>query len=381
MTGRAASFSITLTTAPNPGAVAIIQLRGPGVIDMLKRLTGRSAWPAGHVRYVPLADIDHGCAVLLRQPPDPWAQVMPHGGPRVVQKLLDWFIEDGGRFDPEAPARDIYPEARSDLEADMLATIARAASPAAVDLLLAQPPLWQSALQGPLDFDQISRQSATLDQLIEPPSVVVIGPANVGKSTLTNRLMGRTASVVADLPGTTRDWVGGLIELSPYATCRHVGDTVDGDQSQVSYDLHTVVAVRWLDTPGLRQSHDAIEQQAIGLARRVIVDADVLIAMRDEASSWPDEDLLPRAADLWVVNKIDDGRPLGDGRQVSSPLAISALHDVGIDALQACVLQWLGLADVHPPQLWAFSPTLRDAVPQGRTSALAAYVSADAPPT
>ncbi len=376
MIGRTASFSITLTTAPNPGAVAIIQLRGPGVIDMLKRLTGRSTWQAGRVRYVPLADIDQGCAVLLGQPPGPWAQLMPHGGPRVVQKLLDWLIEDGGRFEPQPPARDIYPEAQSDLEADMLAAMARAASPAAVDMLLAQPALWQNAPHEQLDHEKVTRQSMALDRLIDPPSVVVIGPANVGKSTLTNRLMGKAVSVVADLPGTTRDWVGGLVELSPWATCRHIGDTVDGDQSQISDALLTAVAVRWLDTPGLRQSNDAIEQHAIELARRVIIDADVLISMRDEASPWPGADLLPRAADLWVVNKIDDGRPIGDGSQASNPLAITALHDAGIDALQGCVLQRLGLADLHPLRLWAFSPTLRDAVQQRSTSSLAAYVGA-----
>ncbi|NJL31882.1 MAG: GTP-binding protein [Phycisphaerales bacterium] len=59
--------------------------------------------------------------------------------------------------------------------------------------------------------------------------VVVAGQPNVGKSTLMNKMLGRSASLVADLPGTTRDWVAGWVELEG-------------------------VALHWMDTPGLRHT-------------------------------------------------------------------------------------------------------------------------------
>ena len=346
---------ITLTTATNPGAVAIIQLHGEGIVNVLGGLTGTTDWPQSRLRYVKLADVDEGCVVRLAGRCGPCAQIMPHGGPRVVQKLVDHLVQCGCVYSNDLAARDLYPEAASDLEADMLATISRAASPAAIDLLAAQPALWQSAVPQGIDAGAILRRAEVLDRLIDSPSVVVVGRANVGKSTLTNRLLGKQVSLVADLPGTTRDWVAGLVELGAPG-----GDVADG------------VAVRWLDTPGLRDSEDPIEQRAISMARQVVADADVLLAMRDRLTDWPD---LPGAADLWLINKVDDGPARGSGRGSDDPLAISAATGFGLDRLQHLVLQALGLGDTAEPTLWAFTDVLRSAVASNNRDALQRYVT------
>jgi tRNA modification GTPase len=385
-----ADARVTLVTAAAPGAVAIVQVTGPGAIDLLRQATGVGDWPIGRIRLADLAGVDHGMAVAL--PDDdyqlPAAQLMPHGGPRVVQKLIDRLIELGATYDPDPPARQLYPEAASDLEADALAAIARAASPAAVDLLAAQPRLWREEAKAikqqsnkavdqsggrrredcllSCSTAQLLSRSATLDMLIYPPTVVVIGRPNVGKSTLTNRVLGRSASVVADLPGTTRDWVAGLAELVPSLTCgaSHSGPTSGG------------MAVRWLDTPGLRDSDDTVERRAIALARRVIADADVLIAMRDPQLDWPGDADLPRPPDLWVLNKMDDPAAISQdgGRSPRTPLPISARHDRGIDRLQRLILERLELPDLSRDTLWAFSPTLKDAVKRADAAMLRDYV-------
>ncbi|MEE9212186.1 MAG: GTPase [Phycisphaeraceae bacterium] len=348
---------VTLTTAANTGPIALIQLHGPGVTAILTQLTGKADWPASRMRLVEFAEIDTGLAVMFRGEPDAWAQLMPHGGPRVVQKLLDHLTALGAAYDNDPPPRAVYPEAKSDLEADMLATIARAASPAAINLLLAQPGLWKDFITANEDqaTDQrgaILARSDVLDRLIDPPAVVVIGRPNVGKSTLTNRMLGRSASLVADLPGTTRDWVAGLAELDR-------------------------VAVRWMDTPGLRHGDDEVEQRAIDLARQVIVNADVLIAMRDPSLDWPTDDALGRGPDLWVFNKIDtapNATLAGDGRQPGSPLPVSAATGRGTDRLQQFILDRLGLSMLREPTLWVFSPTLRTAVSSDDAAHITSYV-------
>lgn len=352
MTPGPAETRVTLTTALRPGAVAILQLHGPAVEDVLAHLTGKKNWEPSRVRLVDLAGVDRGLAVLIRGGPEGSAQLMPHGGPRVVQTILEKLAGAGVTIESAPDPVALYPEADSRIEADMLAAVARAASPAAIDRLLAQPALWRQALRNPrmIDRDKLASDSDMLDRLIDPPTVVVVGRPNVGKSTLTNRLMGRSVSLVADLPGTTRDWVGGFVEL---------GGAQDA------------VAVRWLDTPGLRDSADTVEQRAIGLARQVIGSADVLIAMRDPEHGWPDDAALPRKADARVVNKVDD-----EAAAASWPdaVTISAKTGRGLDVLQRRIIDALGLSAIKPAALWAFSETLRGYI-RGEIKDLDAYLT------
>ena len=346
-----ADLRVVVATGPNPGAIGVVQVFGSGVAGLLQSLTGIDVWRPGRLRMADFADIDQGVAVLLR---DDWAQLMPHGGPRVMRKLVDRVIELGAEYAPNPPARQMYPEAESDCEAEMLALLAKAASPAAVDLLLAQPGLWrQWARQPAEDSAAILARSDRWDRLVEPPAVVVVGRPNVGKSTLANQMLGRAASVVADLPGTTRDWVAGLAELGP---------------------PELAVAVRWLDTPGLRRSDDPIEQGAIELARRATEQAAVVIALCDADSGWPGPAELPRQPDLWVQNKVDV-EPADRGRgERAGPLLISALHGSGIGCLEELVRRKLGLDDAEDPALWAFSPTLRAAADKADTAAMRGYL-------
>lgn len=332
----------TRLTAATPGAVAIVQLHGADAADIAQQVTQRSIhdWPVGRIGLVRLGDIDEGLAV---RPMTQTVQFMPHGGPRVVQRLVDRLLVLGARHHAQPAAETLFPEAKSPLEADVLVAIAQAASPAAIDALAHQPELWRQAwrsgaLQNMTEAQRktIRQQSQKLERLLRPATVVVVGRPNVGKSTLTNALMGRSASIVADLPGTTRDWVGGLVELRGQ------------------------IAVHWLDTPGLRTSEDVIEQQAIALARDVIASADVLLAMCDPDNDWPAVDTLPKPPDLWIINKSDRLNPLDtNASNRQDALSISAEHGINLDELQQRVVAALGLADINATPLWAFSDVLQ----------------------
>jgi len=391
--------ALSVATPPNPGAIGLIQVFGPGTTALLARLTGRGDWPHGRLRLVELAQLDQGFAVLMR---DDWAQVMPHGGPRLIQLLVDRLIEWGAVYAAEPTAAEQYPEATCPIEAEMLRAVAEAASPLAVDLLAAQARLWRGWVAAPRESrnppDEILRQSETLNGLIDPPSVVVVGRPNVGKSTLSNHVLGRAASIVADLPGTTRDWVAGLAELllpAPAAArldAPNAQDTPNAHDASIAQDHpttfdvrlsipnpHRAIAVRWLDTPGLRRGRDPVEQKAIDLARQVIVSADVLVVMRDPSTDWPHAEALPRSADLWVVNKVDlvtPPPPPGAGTGHDDPIAISAADGTGVDRLTQRIAAQLGLADLADDLLWAFCDGLRKALVAGEDVALRDFVGA-----
>src|SRR5204863_1903126 len=124
---------------------------------------------------------------------------------------------------------------------------------------------------------------------------------NVGKSTLSNALLGRSMSITLDMPGTTRDYIAGRIDLAG-------------------------LVVNWHDTPGMHESRDPIERKAIALARKLLDRADLLISMADVQTGWAD---LPRQPDLQVMNKIDlVSEVRTDSPNVQSPassaMAISA---------------------------------------------------------
>lgn len=341
---------LVLCTARQPGAVGILQLSGPDTERVLARLTGHTSWRQGRPRLADLDGIDHGLAVMLGSN---CAQLMPHGGPHVVARLIDRLIELGARYEPAPDAKQLYSEADDWLEAEALAAIARAASPAAIDLLAAQPPLWRAARTAGIDAAlarRINAASDWLDRLLEPPSVVVVGRPNVGKSTLANRMLGRSVSIVAEMPGTTRDWVTANAEL---ATALPLPD---GRRTEPG------IAVRWLDTPGLHAEAKRVEQAAIDAARSIIQSAAVLVAMRDPDTDWPAPDDLPREPDLWLLNK---AQPTATAHAAPSsttpdrPLPIRALEGDGIETLEAAIVRILALDTVDAQLPWAFCPSLR----------------------
>ena len=309
-------------TAPPPGAIAILQLEG-NVEPLLASLTGQPSWPPGRARLVQFADIDEGLAIRLTEG---IAQLMPHGGPRVVQRLTRWLLDRGVHLAGDPDPELVYPEAADRFEALALAALARAASPLAIDLLLEQPRRWRTgASPGPEDLDRSRR----LNRLLEPPVVVVAGPANVGKSTLSNALMGRSMSIAADRPGTTRDYTSGRVELA--------GLVVD-----------------WHDTPGLRaKTADPLEQKALEIARGLLDHAHLVIAMTDHTHDWPQID---REPDLYVTNKTDLGRP---ATTTPEPIPISALHETGLSELVTAVRDRLvPPGDLTHPGPWLFDQRL-----------------------
>ena len=142
--------------------------------------------------------------------------------------------------------------------------------------------------------------------------VAIVGPPNVGKSTLLNAIAGRDAAIVSAIPGTTRDVV------------------------EVTLDLggHLVIIA---DTAGLRETGDAIEAEGVKRAQAMMERADLCIEVRD-LSEDPAEPVLPVEAAggqrLLFWNKAD--------RAVTAPpedgIVGSATDGSGVDRLREAIL-------------------------------------------
>lgn len=239
-----------------PGPIAIISLEAAGepLEEVLARL-GIAPPRVGEVVLRDLLGVDRGVVARFEERT---CLLMPHGSTPLVRRLLERLARGGCELARDADSR--WPEAGDDLEGRMLAALARAASPDAIDLLLRQPSLWRRAPRE----DQPTARDAILKRLIDPPLVVAVGPANIGKSTLLNTLARAPVAIVADEPGTTRDYVGTRLELGG-------------------------LVVRYVDTPGLRAREESTpeEREGVELALQVARRADLLLLLRDPGSIVP----------------------------------------------------------------------------------------------
>ena len=298
-----------MTPAGAVGAIAVIELAGD--VDAAMRELKLPAVRVGAFVLADLLGIDRG--VVARWSGDV-VHLMPHGGAAVLRTLLERLAVAG--LSQAVEAR--WPEAASEIESRMLATLARAASSRAVDLLLAQPARWQAADAKTLAAGAPSE----LMRLLEPPVVAAVGRANIGKSTLCNALAGRAVSLVADEPGTTRDHVGVLMGL-------------DG------------VTVRYVDCPGFAEAESDIEAQSRKLAVGVASQAALVLNCGDpkheplaveELGFTPASELRVRLRDdlpglRWsadiVVSRADrDG--LQDAHEVAMRIRRALVSDVAL---------------------------------------------------
>jgi len=320
--GDAACFA-ELVSPRGPGGIAIFQLSG-AIDAVLLAVTGRSGWRPGEVRLATLFEgVDRGVVAVVS---NRLAMLMPHGGDEIVRRILE-AMEMIGVNRPAACASsagvlDRFPEAMDRCEALMLDAIPRLAGSMGLELLLDQPRRWRASTD---IADEDRARSRRLNRLFNPPRVVVAGAPNTGKSTLGNFILGRSMSITADLPGTTRDFVGARVDLGG-------------------------LVVEWFDTPGIRDATDKIERAAIELARDVIDSADFLISLASPDQDWIE---LPRKPDMRLANKSDIGLCVG------ADAAVSARTGAGVEHL----VQRIRDALVPPGDLshsgpWVFDPRL-----------------------
>ena len=292
------------------------------------------------------------------------AEISCHGSRYILNKVLELLIEHGCRMaNPGEYTQRAYLNGKMDLsQAEAVADLIASSNKATHDIALNQlrghfsselshlrEQLLKltSLLELELDFsDHEDLQFADRSELLELSKaidthilrlatsfetgqalkngipVAIIGKTNVGKSTLLNRLLKDDRAIVSDIHGTTRDTIEDTIDIKG-------------------------ITFRFIDTAGIRQTTDIIEQIGIERTYAAIEKARIVIWLIDEA---PTEAEISNITDrctgrtlLTVWNKSDlrllqSNNPFGSVCGcATATLPISAKHGQGLDALEAAI--------------------------------------------
>ena len=373
-----------ISTAVAPSGVGIIRISGEDALQVLSALfspaSGKpvSEIPPRHMAYGALRDnagrvIDHVLAVRFTAEHsytgESSAELHCHGSPIVLNEALAAAFAAGAR---QAKAgeftRRAFLNGRLDLtEAEAVidlidAETAEAARNAAAQVDGALRRLADAAYDSLLDI--ASRFYAVVDypdEDIEDASpaevdaalagierdlgdllatysrgrvlksgvaTAIIGAPNAGKSSLLNRLVGFDRAIVTDIPGTTRDTV-------------EEKAVVGG------------VLLRLIDTAGLRDTADAVEQLGVERSRRAVEQADLILALVDGSRDPMQEDIdsLRLAAESgkpWILvqtkkDLTESARSVGPAGADVPHVTLSSLTGEGMDSLESAI------AAVFPP--------------------------------
>ena len=352
-----------IATPPGRGGIGVVRVSGRAARSVAAKVLG--AVPvARHATLARFRDargdpLDEGLALFFAAPRsytgEDVLELHGHGGPVVMQALLRACLDAGARLaDPGEFTRRAYLEDKLDLAqaeavADLIDASSQEAARAAlrslsgqfseaINGLSAQVIELRALTEAMLDFPEedvdvvhradassrLTRVHAGLEDILRKSSegsllrsgihVVLAGPPNVGKSSLLNRLAGHERAIVTPVPGTTRDALREPIEI-------------DG------------VPVTLVDTAGLREAGDLIEQMGMERTQRELSHADVVLAVQEAGRPTPP---LPAIAAtlqrIPVYNKLD----LAPGFMPPSGVAVSAKTGEGIEALQAAILAAAG---------------------------------------
>jgi tRNA modification GTPase len=316
VTDRSENVAVLLTP-PGAAAIAVVRLSGADVDRFLRERFSRAA-PPGRCVHADLSDESGNVlddAVVVRLPGrESVADINLHGGAWVVRSVLNLLERAGFEVRDVGAAPEVAFDASDELEREVLAALPLARTELAVRTLLAQPRAWaefgKSATR-----EQVQKVLAdrSLLHLLHPPRVAIIGAPNVGKSTLANQLFAQERSITADAPGTTRDWVGEIAN-------------VDG------------LAVMLVDTPGVRETTDDIEREAIRRSGAEVGRADLVVLVLDVTRPIePEQGPLLRAhpGALKVINKVD-GEAAWDVRSIDAIQTVASTGQ-GVDVLRDAI--------------------------------------------
>ncbi|OKL37411.1 tRNA uridine-5-carboxymethylaminomethyl(34) synthesis GTPase MnmE [Domibacillus mangrovi] len=369
-----------ISTPSGEGAIAIVRLSGDAAIeiaDKVFRAPGNkilSTVPTHTIHYGHLIDPSTGhnaeeVMVSIMKGPKTFTredvvEINCHGGMTAVNRVLQIVLNEGARLaEPGEFTKRAFLNGRIDLsQAEAVMDLIRAKTDKAMNVALNQvegrlSKLIQTLRQEILEtlahvevnidypeYDDVEEMAhdvlleksrfvqieiekllKTAEQgkvLREGLSTVIIGRPNVGKSSLLNALVQENKAIVTDIPGTTRD----IIE--EYVNVRGV-------------------PLKLVDTAGIRETEDIVEQIGVERSRQVLAKADLILFMLNYSDELTAEDealfeVINTMNAIVIVNKTDLPPKLNMNRvkelaEHKKILTTSLLAEQGIDALEEAI--------------------------------------------
>ena len=294
-----------------------------------------------------------------------------HGSPIVLQRLCECLVSRGARLaEPGEFTKRAFLNGRLDLtQAEAVLDTIRAKTSSSlrlaqqqlrgalsdeIDVIKQALAALLAHVEAAIDFTeediafiepaelahQLQQAGERVNQLIrsyeegrilrEGVAAAIIGRPNVGKSSLLNVLLGTDRAIVTAVPGTTRDVLEEVLNIRG-------------------------VPVRLLDTAGIREAHDAVEQAGIARTRLAIDHADLLLIILDGSAPLCADDLellaLSREKNaVVVVNKTDLPLHVSEADLIGfkSVVWISVKTDAGMSNLRDAIRRSVLREDFEP---------------------------------
>lgn len=354
-----------VATPRGKGAIGVVKISGPASAEIAESITGISLIPR-QAHYLPFKDkngnvIDHGIALLFTGPDsytgEDVLELQAHGNQFVLDELLTTAIFCGarqarpGEFTERAFLNDKLDLTQAEAVADLIESDSSEAARAAVrslsghfsarvnDISMRLTEL-RVYIEAALDFaeeeidflrdetltEKLIDISRLLDNTLERATegrvlreglhVVIVGEPNVGKSSLLNALTQQQSAIVTDIAGTTRDVLR-----------EHI--VIDG------------LPIYLIDTAGIRESNNKVEQEGIRRAREQLYNADLILAIGVAGQEESDNTILPADVQvpvLTVYNKVD----LSAAVPPKSGLSVSAKTGEGLEKLKSAIKEYAG---------------------------------------
>jgi tRNA modification GTPase len=363
---------VAVATPPGKGAIAILRLSGPDSWKIVqKHLRTRSEIVPRKAIHGWIhengEDVDEVVVIFYKSPKsytgEDMVEVMCHGGPLVVKKMLDLFLRSGTRMaEPGEFTKRAFLNGKMDLtSAEAVRDLIEAKSETSLKLSLRnlkgglkdfveslRRELIEvlAEIRVELDYpdeietntgEVVTRLERIKEKLTEELKkadagillnrgfrMVIVGKPNVGKSTLLNRLLNEDRAIVTDIPGTTRDVISEEIVIKG-------------------------ILFRIVDTAGVRsETNDLVERLGIERTLQEVEKADIVLFVLDASSPLDEEDrkILERIKNkryLVVINKVDVVEKINE-EEIKNKLGtdrhmvkISALKGEGLEKLEEAI--------------------------------------------
>ena len=363
------------------GALGILRVSGPdtfSIVSSISSICCDKVQPST-VHYTHIVDangetIDEAMVSVFKSPHsytgEDCVEISCHGSRYILNKVLELLVRQGCRMaEPGEFTKRAYLNGKMDLSqaeavADLIASTNKATHHMAMSqlrgyfstqLMQLRDQLLQltSLLELELDFSdhedlefadrtELLRLAFTIDQCITSLAnsfqtgqalkkgipVAIVGKTNVGKSTLLNKLLGDDRAIVSDIHGTTRDTIEDTIDING-------------------------VTFRFIDTAGIRQTSDAIEQIGIDRTYQAIDRAKIVLWIIDMLPSIEEQqDIADRCKgkDLIVIaNKSDKGTTMDEDSIAiphSSFMQLSAKYGTNINILNDAIYKVADIPEI-----------------------------------